>query len=182
MNLYIFYQNALVLNLPWIIFALCLGSAADTSSMLGIGGIVVQDNGTQPPFGSFIEIDCGDGFKKAAETTPSGTFFFQIDPGKKSAEFLVNAERNYGREAVPGFTPPAQPIYQNIPSRCELRAHLSGYHSSTKTVPLDDGRKIMDVGAVVLHSNAGNKEFDVNVNNLPQTDKKSKKKPKQKNK
>jgi hypothetical protein len=171
-----FSQTALMLNLPWIVFALCLGPAADTNSMLGVGGMVVLEDGTQPPFGSFIEIDCGDGFKKAAETTPSGTFFFRIDPGNRTTEFLVNAERNYGREAVSDFIT-GQATYQNIASRCDIRAHLSGYRSGTISLPLDDAKKITDVGAIVLHSNSKNKKFDVDVSNFPPKKESKKKQP-----
>jgi hypothetical protein len=181
MNSSIFFQAAFLLNLPWIIIALCPGPAADTNSMLGIGGMVVLDDGRQPPFGSFIEIDCGEGFKKATETTSSGTFFFQITSDKRVTEFLADAERNYGREPDPfaaansGFTT-IQKGHQNAPGRCEIRAHLSGYQSSTMGVAVDGSKRIMDVGAIVLHPKIKNKKLNIDVSGLPQTDKKDAKK------
>jgi hypothetical protein len=175
-----FYRSTILLNLPWIILAWFLGPGNDTNMMLGIEGIVTQDDGMPPPFGSYIEFDCGEGFKKAAETSASGTFFFQINPDKKGMDFVVSAERNYGRElnsmvAADNSNFSAQPVYRNVPTannRCEIRAHLSGYRSSTANISLDETKKIVDIGAIVLHSNIKTKDFIVKLSSLSKSNKK----------
>jgi hypothetical protein len=128
---------------------------------LSILGTVLQENGLAPPFRSGIELNCGEGFKKVTETSSSGAFNFHVDPSYKTLDFVVNAERNYAKEAIfPDFVDSRQlPEQQSSkgesrPSRCEIRAHLAGYRSSTATVLMDEAKNIFDVGAIILYSNS----------------------------
>jgi|WetSurMetagenome_2_1015567.scaffolds.fasta_scaffold207817_1 hypothetical protein len=183
MNSLGFNLAALIFSIPWLLLW-TNGQVSEGNKKLGIGGAVIRNDGTPPPFGSAIELDCGEGFKKVTEASPSGSFYFQIETSSQSADFFVDAERAFTREVSPSRAAnsgqfPARHSLQTPSARnyrCQIRARLSGYYSSTATVTVDETNKIVDIGAIVLHPKAKNKKLDVNVDSLPKTDKKTSKK------
>jgi tetratricopeptide (TPR) repeat protein len=144
-------------------------------SNLGIFGAVVRVDGSSPPFGVEIEFNCGDGFKKATETSLSGTFYFEIDPNCGVSEFSWNAEKNFGKSTeFPddenfGLGSPAsgsRPSALMQKKHCELRAHLPGYQSRTIDLLLDATVHVVDVGTIVLRSRSKTRGFTASFTSL----------------
>jgi tetratricopeptide (TPR) repeat protein len=131
--------------------------------LIFISGRVILEDGTPPPFGAFIERDCGGSITKEAAVSFDGHFGFQVGDRNRFGSLFPDAsegigqdpfdqEQNIGGLGESGFPRGRQTI--PLSSRlmgCELRAKLQGYRSTV--VRLDSGPMTgqNEVGTIVVY-------------------------------
>ena len=117
--------------------------------MFFVAGLVMQDDGAPPPFGTVIELDCGDTITREATVDVTGHYGFHIGSTDRMGRVMPDASD--------GLTPdPFDPSASNRNSptgsftsisrtplsvrllRCELRAQYPGFRSTA--VRIDPGR------------------------------------------
>jgi tetratricopeptide (TPR) repeat protein len=134
-----------------------------SSELIFISGTVMQEDGTPPPFGAFIERDCGGSITKEAAVEVNGHFGFQVGDRNRFASLFPDASDGieqdpYDQEQTirglgeSGFPRGRQTT--SLSSRlmgCELRAKLQGYRSTA--VRLDSGLVTghNEVGTIVVY-------------------------------
>jgi tetratricopeptide (TPR) repeat protein len=135
-------------------------------SNLFISGMVVREDGSPPPFGATIEMDCGSSLTRQASVGGDGYFSFQVGGSKSYGLVMPDASTGYGRD--PYHTDrivdtTSQDIYEGYFSRitvealaakmvgCDLRAQLPGYRSTIVRVKevLQPGQN--DLGTIVVY-------------------------------
>lgn len=131
-----------------------------------ITGIVMREDGSQPPFGAIIEMDCGVSKTSEAIVNQNGYFSFQFGGGRRLSEIVPDASES--RDQMPDddliYVNPNSSQYairmdSTLPlnlrlSGCDLRAQLPGYRSSALRL---DGVKlgsVNNVGAIVIYPEA----------------------------
>ena len=110
-------------------------------------GMVVREDGTPPPTGAFIELDCGDTITRQAEVDLNGSYTFLLGDVSRTERLqpdastrmddpfdrrLVDLNTAYPTSPIPLLalqTAQRIPVYQRL-AACELRAQLPGYRSS----------------------------------------------------
>ena len=134
-----------------------------------ISGNVVQDDGSPPPFGAVIELDCGSTVIKEATVSTNGHFAFQLGDPARFSNVLPDASQRYsgpfdrssddggvgggyaqGMPSVFQTTMPATSLASRY-AGCDLRAQLGGYRSSA--IKLDRGplSGMNEIGTIVIY-------------------------------
>jgi tetratricopeptide (TPR) repeat protein len=121
----------------------------------------MQEDGTPPPPGAVIEMDCGGSLKRKAEVSLDGRFGFQLEDTRGLSQMLPDASEGtqytFDREFV-GEAPetrfPVRPQTALVFSGwtgCDLRARLNGYRSSI--LRLDGGSMagFNEMGTIVIY-------------------------------
>ncbi len=112
-------------------------------------GRVETDDGTPVPFDVLVERVCNARVRQQVYATSRGDFSMEL--GSMSDSYLdASGDRSpqYGQASkVPGTG-----ISRHELTNCELRATVSGFHSSAiSLMGLTPGSSSMDVGAIVVH-------------------------------
>ena len=135
-------------------------------SNLFISGTVLREDGTPPPFGATIEMDCGASVTRQAEVGSDGYFSFQVADDKNYGHAMPDASAGYTRdvfhtgESYSGAADPYREFFPNAVTQqtlaakmvgCDVRAQLPGYRSSILRVKevLQPGQN--DLGAIIVY-------------------------------
>lgn len=135
-------------------------------SNLFISGTVVREDGTPPPFGATIEMDCGASVTRQAEVGSDGYFSFQVADDKNYGGAMPDASAGYTRdvfhtgESYSGAADRDQGFFRKAVTQqtlaakmvgCDLRAQLPGYRSSILRVKqvLQPGQNYL--GAIIVY-------------------------------
>ncbi|MBN1569661.1 MAG: tetratricopeptide repeat protein [Acidobacteria bacterium] len=128
-----------------------------------ITGYVMQEDGSPPPFGTEIELDCGDTVTREATVHSDGHYGFQVgsnnrigrvmpdasdqiedDPFDMSTEGTVSSA--YGALKSSTRTPLSIRLL-----RCEVRAQYPGYRSSSVRMIPGEIFGLTEVGPIIIY-------------------------------
>ena len=68
------------------------------SETVYITGSVIQDDGTPPPFGTVIELDCGDTVTREATVDSTGGYGFQVGSRNRIGRVMPDASDRIGED------------------------------------------------------------------------------------
>jgi tetratricopeptide (TPR) repeat protein len=129
--------------------------------MVYISGSVVRDDGTAPPYGAVIELDCGGSITREAIVGTNGRFNFQIGGDNRFGQVFPDASQRmdgYPNEmdsiargnSGPGF-PGSMTQSRKRLLGCELRAQLSGYRSTSLYIKEEPMNGSNELGTIVVY-------------------------------
>jgi tetratricopeptide (TPR) repeat protein len=130
--------------------------------MIFMSGNVVRDDGTAPPYGAVIELDCGGSVTREAIVGLNGRFSFQIGGDNRFGQVFPDASQSmdsYPNEmdsidrsnSGPGFSGGRMQRYKRVIG-CELRAQLSGYRSTSLYIKEQPMTGPNELGTIVVYS------------------------------
>ncbi len=108
-----------------------------------IAGSVMQEDGSPPPFGTVIELDCGDTITREATVDSTGGYGFQVGSSNRIGRVMADASDRIGEDIFD-----TADVSQNLGSRgwstsmrttplsvrllrCEVRGQYPGYRSTS---------------------------------------------------
>jgi tetratricopeptide (TPR) repeat protein len=109
-----------------------------TPEVIFISGSVIQEDGSPPPFGTEIELDCGNTVTREATVNPDGSYGFEVGSNSnRLGRVMPDASDNYNndpfdlsRGGIGSYTPRVnRATLASQLMRCELRARYAGYRS-----------------------------------------------------
>jgi tetratricopeptide (TPR) repeat protein len=117
--------------------------APAVSETIYITGSVMQDDGSPPPFGTVIELDCGDTITREATVDSTGSYGFQAGSRNRIGRVMPDASDRIGEDVFE-----TADVSQNAGSRerptlarttplsvrllrCEVRGQYPGYRSTS---------------------------------------------------
>ncbi len=121
---------------------------AGAPEIVFISGSVTQEDGNPPPFGTVIELDCGNTVTREAMVDSEGYYGFQVGSGYRIGRVLPDASDPIGEDIFNPESESANMGTRELPSilrttplhvrlrRCELRAQYPGYRSTTVRIKL----------------------------------------------
>ncbi len=121
-----------------------------------VSGTVVQDDGSPPPPGAFIERICSGKRKREAEVDAKGRFSFQVGVNNELPDasddnaHAKGALWNRASQSLSGPYGVGSASYSDLMG-CELAAQLVGYRSSRVSMGQFQSIGDIDVGTIVLH-------------------------------
>ena len=127
-----------------------------------ISGMVIREDGSAPPFGFIIEMDCGGSKTREAIVSSNGHFAFQYGGARKFSDIVPDASDGMGylRDEDSLYWSPTRtgsskietttPLYIRL-SGCDLRAQLSGYRSSVLRLNGATLTSVNEVGWIVVY-------------------------------
>jgi tetratricopeptide (TPR) repeat protein len=132
------------------------------AQMVFLSGSVVRDDGSAPPYGAVIEMDCGGSITREAIVGLNGRFNFQIGGDNRFGQVFPDASQrmdSYPNEvdsitrenSGPGFPGSVQQRYKRVLG-CELRAQLSGYRSTSLYIREEPMSGPNELGTIVVYS------------------------------
>ncbi len=113
------------------------------SETVYITGSVIQDDGNPPPFGTVIELDCGDTITREATVDSTGGYGFQVGSKNRIGRVMPDASDRIGEDIfetadVSQNMGPREQLMlaQTTPLsvrllRCEVRGQYPGYRSTS---------------------------------------------------
>lgn len=128
-----------------------------------IAGTVMQEDGNPPPFGTIIELDCGDTVTREATVDSTGRFGFQVgsnnrigrvqpDPSDQIGDDvfdIATESRNLGSR---GWSTSMRTTPLSIRLlRCEVRAQYPGYRSTSSRMKPGSIFGYTEVDAILLY-------------------------------
>jgi len=129
-----------------------------------ISGLVVQDDGLPPPFGTEIEIDCGNTVTREATVSSDGSYGFQIGSANRigrvmpdasdsfmPAPFDTSATINGNGSTMSAMTSPIRTPLSIRLMRCELRAQYPGYRSTSVRISTGNVTGYVKVDPILLY-------------------------------
>jgi tetratricopeptide (TPR) repeat protein len=149
----------------------------DLNPQVFITGSVIQEDGTPPPNGAVIEMDCGSTKTREAMVSPNGHFSFQIGDNALAGQIMPDASEGYEerfRRNESGVTPTG---LRDISRRsalfshaslagCDLRAQIHGFISSTSRIEGTSFTRFIDSGLIVVYPIERVKGTTVSITNL----------------
>jgi len=108
-----------------------------------IAGSVMQEDGSPPPFGTVIELDCGDTITREATVDANGRFGFEVgssyrigrvmpDPSDQIGEDVFDADEVSQNPGALGWSASMRTTPLSVRLlRCEVRAKYAGYRSTS---------------------------------------------------
>jgi tetratricopeptide (TPR) repeat protein len=108
-----------------------------------ISGEVIQDDGSPPPFGTVIELDCGNTITREATVDSEGHYGFQVGSSNRIGRVMADASDRIDQDvfdvaqssqslANAGFSASMRTTPLSIRLlRCEVRAQYPGYRSTS---------------------------------------------------
>ncbi len=115
----------------------------NTTELVFIAGNVIQEDGNPPPFGTVIELDCGDTVTREAMVDSLGRYGFQVGSGNRIGRLMPDASDRIGEDIYGNGAEFQTPGTRTLPAilrttplhvrlrRCELRAQYPGYRSTS---------------------------------------------------
>ena len=114
-----------------------------TPEIIYIAGSVMQEDGSPPPFGTVIELDCGDTITREATVDLTGGYGFQVGSSNRIGRVMADASDRIGVDIFE-----TADVSQNLGSRgwsnsmqttplsvrllrCEVRGQYTGYRSTS---------------------------------------------------
>jgi tetratricopeptide (TPR) repeat protein len=130
---------------------------------LFISGMVMREDGSLPPFGSIIEMDCGEAKTREALVNPNGRFTFQYGGARKFGDIVPDASDATGhindedaiywsptRSGNASRIETTTPLYIRL-SGCDLRVQVPGYRSSVLRLNGATLTTVNEVGTIVVY-------------------------------
>jgi hypothetical protein len=139
-------------------------------------GTVVREDGSPPPFGTTVEMDCGGEVARKTTADSNGHFSLQVDSDAGSREMYPDASMGpdqavgtsgtFGRTNL--FTLPGSPSQWNRRTMrsCELHALLHSYRSSVIRLSSEPGAGLNEIGTIVVHPYERMEGFTVSLATL----------------
>jgi Tfp pilus assembly protein PilF len=111
------------------------GSGSETLGTFRIFGTVVQQNGTPPPIGTAIEMDCGVTTTRVADVDPKGDYNFQLGDLNRASQIQPDAgvDRSHPLDD-PFYQPPSAP-QSGSQTQSSSATPSSGTASQSSTQP-----------------------------------------------
>jgi tetratricopeptide (TPR) repeat protein len=131
--------------------------------LIFISGKVEREDGSPPPFGAVIELDCGGSVTRQTTVNTTGSFWFQVGDANRFSHAMPDASEGLSDDPFsrgqaawnetdsgmwPG-TPLAAP--EKRLAGCDLRVQLHGYRSSSLRFELEPEAGQNDMGTLVLY-------------------------------
>ncbi len=127
---------------------------------ISISGSVVQEDGTPPPFGTEIEVDCGNTVTRYATVNPDGHYAFQIggvnvmpDASNSSIQDPLDTSATINSSIStmgPMKTSTRMPLSNRL-MYCELRAHYPGYRSTSVRIGTGKTPPYSNVNTILMY-------------------------------
>jgi tetratricopeptide (TPR) repeat protein len=117
--------------------------APAVSETVYITGSVIQDDGSPPPFGTVIELDCGDTITREATVDSSGGYGFQVGGRNRIGRVMPDASDRIGEDVFEtADASQNMGLWDQLTSarttplsvrllRCEVRGQYPGYRSTS---------------------------------------------------
>jgi tetratricopeptide (TPR) repeat protein len=128
-----------------------------------ITGSVMQEDGSPPPFGTVIELDCGDTVTREATVDSAGGYGFQVGSRNRIGRVMPDASDRVSEDV---FETPE--VSQNMGSRewsnsmgrtplsvrllrCEVRGQFPGYRSTSARMKAGSIWGYTEVGPILMY-------------------------------
>jgi tetratricopeptide (TPR) repeat protein len=143
-----------------------------------MSGSVMREDGSLPPFGAIIEMDCGGAKTREAIVSPNGRFSFQYGGAQRLRNIVPDASDGFGRINDedwiywnPNQSGQGSRIETTTPlavrlSGCDLRAQIPGYRSSVLRLNGANLETVNELGDIVVYPLARVKGTVVSVTSL----------------
>jgi Tfp pilus assembly protein PilF len=155
--------------------------------LIFISGKVIQEDGTPPPFGTVIELDCMGSVTREAMVNTNGGFSFQLGDPNRLGQLLPDASERMGDSPFGEDSTTKNPFQSMFPSTnqpwryqsrvigCELRAQMSGYRSTVARIDAAPQQGQNDIGTILVYRTERIRGTTVSATNLlaPKAAKKS---------
>ena len=117
--------------------------APAVSETVYITGSVIQDDGSPPPFGTIIELDCGDTITREATVDSTGGYGFQVGSRNRIGRVMPDASDRIGEDVFQtADASQNMGLWDQLTSarttplsvrllRCEVRGQYPGYRSTS---------------------------------------------------
>lgn len=117
--------------------------APAVSETVYITGSVIQDDGSPPPFGTVIELDCGDTITREATVDSTGGYGFQVGSRNRIGRVMPDASDRIGEDVFQtADASQNMGLWDQLTSarttplsvrllRCEVRGQYPGYRSTS---------------------------------------------------
>ena len=127
-------------------------------------GSVMMEDGSPPPAGAGIELDCGGRVNRAAMVGVNGSYSFELgntrdsigstlpDASMRTADDIYDDVRMGDIDNPPTSfnTRQMTPAYQRL-GACDLRAQLSGYQSTSVRIQMNSLTMVNHIGPLFLY-------------------------------
>jgi len=127
-------------------------------------GSVMLEDGSPPPTGAAIEMDCGGRVTRAAMVSLNGSFSFEVgenrdriggvlpDASMRTPDDIYDDVRmgDIDQSATNYNTRQMTPAYQRL-GACDLRAQYSGYQSTVVKLQMNTLNMVNQVGPIILY-------------------------------
>lgn len=143
-----------------------------------LSGTVIREDGTPPPFGTAIELDCRGSVTREAIVDSSGRFSFQVGDANRIGRIGPDAsermnvspfnEDSVTRSPFETFDASTYPNTMNPANLmgCELRAQLAGYRSTQVRINTSVRQGLNEIGTIVIYPNGKVRGTTVSAANL----------------
>lgn len=128
-----------------------------------LSGNVVREDGSPPPFGTIIELDCGSTKTREASVGSNGYFSFQYGGAQRFRDIVPDASEGTGhindedaiywsplRSSANARIETTTPLAIRL-SGCDLRAEAAGYLSSSLRLNPTTLGRVNAVGTIVVY-------------------------------
>ena len=128
-----------------------------------ITGSVMQEDGSPPPFGTVIELDCGDTITREATVDLTGGYGFQVGSSNRIGRVMPDASDPIGKDVFDttdvsqstgssGWATSMRttPLSVRL-MRCEVRGQYSGYRSTSARMRPGSISGYTEVGPILMY-------------------------------
>jgi len=158
-------------------------SQDSTPQLIFLSGTVIREDGSAPPYGAVIDLNCGGTVTRGAIVGLNGRFSFQWGGDNRVGQVFPDASQGDDQysDIYPGFASNSGfPLgTQSQRTRrllgCELKAQLAGYRSTGISVTEEPMSGPNELGTIVVYPNSRVQGNMVSLTNLmaPKSAKKS---------
>jgi tetratricopeptide (TPR) repeat protein len=132
-----------------------------TPQMVFMSGNVVRDDGSPPPYGAVIELDCGGSVTREAIVGLNGRFSFELGGDNRFSQVFPDASQNLGSYTDDmdggirggfdsGFPSSTARRYRRVIG-CEIRAQLPGFRSTSVYIKEEPMSGSNELGTLVVY-------------------------------
>lgn len=128
-----------------------------------LSGNVMREDGSPPPNGTIIELDCGTSKTREASVGPNGYFAFQYGGAQRFSSIVPDASEGNGhiydedaiywnplRSGADSRVETTTPLYIRL-SGCDLKAQIAGYRSSSLTLNPANLTRVNTLGTIIVY-------------------------------
>ncbi|MBN2337151.1 MAG: tetratricopeptide repeat protein [Acidobacteria bacterium] len=128
-----------------------------------LAGNVMREDGSPPPVGTIIELDCGTSRTREASVGPNGYFAFQYGGAQRFNSIVPDASEGNGhindedavywnplRSSADSRVETTTPLYIRL-SGCDLKAQVAGYRSSSLTLNPTNLTRVNSLGTIIVY-------------------------------
>jgi Flp pilus assembly protein TadD len=128
-----------------------------------IAGSVVQEDGSAPPFGTVIELDCGDTVTREAIVDGEGHYGFQLGSSNRIGRVMADASERIDQDVFDAGAASQNPAAGEFSTsmrtsplsvrllRCEVRAQYPGYRSTTVRIRPGTSSGYTEIGTILIY-------------------------------